>query len=77
MREATRLVRRMLRESGRSQSWLSRHIGVVPSSVNHWMTGRNAMPFETLRKIGKVLGYRVCITVAPTASGRQGLGGGK
>jgi transcriptional regulator with XRE-family HTH domain len=66
--ETARLVRRMLRESRWSKSWLARRIGVTPGAVTHWVRGRNEPSLRTLRKIGKALGYTVCLTVAPTGT---------
>ena len=70
-----RLLRQMFHASGWTQARLARSLQISDSDMSNIIHGRRPFSVGLLRRAAKALGYKVCITVAPTASGTEGVQG--
>lgn len=50
-----KLIKLRLDELHMTQGKLAKKIGVTPSQVSHYLTGRNEIPFQNMVKICKIL----------------------
>lgn len=50
-----KLIKLRLDELHMTQGKLAQKIGVTPSQVSHYLTGRNEIPFQNMVKICKIL----------------------
>jgi len=50
------LLAQILRNSGRSQAWVARQMGVDASSISRWVGGDRRVPAHHVRRLASVVG---------------------
>ncbi len=52
-------IKAVLADKGKTNKWLSEHLGVSPTTVSKWCTNDYQPPMETFVKIAKALDVEV------------------
>lgn len=71
----SRVLRKHLALSGRSQRDLAYQLDISPATLSHWMVGKRAPSVEHVAKLAKLLGVSVdSLLKAPSSDTREGHG---